>query len=281
MKILKKLLLAVFAFGALLLAGCGRSDMILTVNEDGSFKAVVNYGIVKEGVASDEVLSQVKSFLTDALDQSGIPYTETEDETQITVTVERDFANLDALTSDDAWQGIGFVPRFRSYDGDGVWARYEDGRLKLSGDLDTDAFGASEIATPDGGFGGSITVILPSEAENFSGGEKTDAGYVWSGKAGDTVRLDLTSGADFSDLPQAQVNDSEGGEAGAPEKAGTQKEETPPAKAKAGKFAAWPAAIAAAVIIAAAVVVIACKRRGGKKEKPDEEKPDDGTNNEQ
>ncbi len=178
MKKFKKLLFIAVSLGALILAGCGRSDMTLTVNGDGSFKAVMNYGIVKAGVADDGAMEQAKSLITGSLDQSGVPYTETENDEQVTITVERDFADIDELTSKDAWQGIGFVPAFRQSEGEGVWIRYEDGRLKLSGTLDAAAFGAEEVVSGSDTFGGSLTVILPEKAEDFSGGDETGSSYV-------------------------------------------------------------------------------------------------------
>ncbi len=188
-------LLAVLA--VLLLAGCGRSDIVLTVNDDGSFHATVNYGITKALVANDEALNDAKALITDSLDKNGIPYTEGETDEYVTVTVEKDFADLAELTSQKAWQGIGFVPLFtENNDGSGIWTRYDEGRLKFSGTLNSETFNAkgllSDMEDPSG-YGGSLRIVLPEAAEAFAGGQMEDDAYVWSGTGADSLTLDLVT----------------------------------------------------------------------------------------
>lgn len=213
MKNFRKILLLCLLLGVLLIAGCGRSDVTLTANEDGSFGAVMNYRIIKSQVVGEETMAQTKSIVTSTLDENNIPYTETEDEEYVTITVERSFADINELTSAEAWRGISFVPAFVSNENSpGIWIRYEDGRLALSGTLDVDSFGARDIVTDFGTFGGSLRVVLPSEAESFSGGEADGEGYIWSGNSGDSISMDIKSQQIFSDLPQAQPEESPQGE---------------------------------------------------------------------
>lgn len=218
-KVIKLILLAAAAM--LLLTACGRSDLVLTVNEDGSFHATVNYGIVKEFVANDEVMGQVKALITDSLDQNNVPYTESEDDEYVTISVDRDFADLAELTSEEAWRGISFVPSFTAKDGStGIWTRYEDGRLKLSGMLNTETFNAKSIVGDNedvANFSGSLRIVLPSAAQIHVGGEDDgNNGYIWSGKAGDNVQLDLATEKIFKDLTPANEASAPESENGAP-----------------------------------------------------------------
>ena len=218
-KVIKLILLAAAAM--LLLTACGRSDLVLTVNEDGSFHATVNYGIVKSLVANDEVMGQVKALITDSLDQNNVPYTETEDDEYVTISVDRNFADLAELTSEEAWRGISFVPSFIAKDSSaGIWTRYEDGRLKFSGMLNTETFNAQSIVGDNEGvatFSGSLKIVLPSEAQIRVGGEdEGDNTYVWSGNAGDNVQMDLVSEKIFEDLTPAGETAAAKGEKSVP-----------------------------------------------------------------
>lgn len=215
MKNVKKILLLLALLGAVLLTACGRSDVVLTVNKDGSFHAEINYGIVKSLVANDEAMAQVKSLITDSLDQNEIPYTESEDDEYVTISVERDFKDLAELTSQEAWRGVSFVPSFTASEtNSAIWTRYEDGRLKFSGTLNVDTFNAQSIVGDSGNvatFGGSLRIILPSEADEAVGGEDDGNGYVWSGNSGDNVEMSLVSEKIFEDLTPA---DADGGTKG-------------------------------------------------------------------
>lgn len=206
MKKFRKFILLALIFAAILLAGCARSDVTLIANEDGSFDATVNYRIVKALVAG-EAMTDAKAAITDSLDQNSIPYTETEDEEYVTITVERSFADLNELTSQEAWQYIGFAPAFVSDEnGRGIWARYEDGHLVFSGTLDAAAFGAEALMDNElGSYDGSLRIVLPSGAESFSGGEADGDGYIWSGSIKDSIPMEIISQQIFSDLPLAQA----------------------------------------------------------------------------
>lgn len=199
----KKLLLLLAILGIMLLTACGRSDLTLTVNSDGSFHASISYGITKALVANDEAMSDVKSLITDSLDQNDIPYTEAEDEERVTITVERDFADLSQLTSQEAWKGISFVPLFTAgNDGSGIWTRIEEGRLKFSGTLNAQTFNTQGIIgdmEDTSGFGGSVRIILPQEAEAFSGGQIDGNSYIWSGTGEDSLTMDLVSAPMYED----------------------------------------------------------------------------------
>lgn len=191
--------LMIFAMLLVLLAGCGRNDVTITVNKDGSFHANVTYGIEKALMGNAEVQDQVKSLITDALDQNNVPYTEGETEEYVTITVERDFADLNDLVNEDSWRGIGMVPGFSRKQEDGkLWLRYENDCLKLDGTLDAAIFGATELVSQGEGmntsFGGSLTFVLPEAAEEGSGNVETEAPvYSWVGTAGDTAIVSLTS----------------------------------------------------------------------------------------
>ena len=191
--------LMIFAMLLVLLAGCGRNDVTITVNKDGSFHANITYGIEKALMGNAEVQGQVKSLITDALDQNNVPYAEGETEEYVTITVERDFADLNDLVNEDSWRGIGMVPGFSKKQESGkLWLRYEDDRLKIDGTLDAAAFGATELVSQGEGmntsFGGSLTFVLPEAAEAGSGNVETEAPvYSWIGTAGDTAVVSLTS----------------------------------------------------------------------------------------
>lgn len=203
----------------LLLSGCGRSDVTLYVLDDGSFRAQVTYAIDKSYMGNNEVLDQVKTLVTGSLDESGIEYEESETEQFVYISLSRDFANIAELTSEEAWKGIGMVPRFTDQCTEGtLWTRYEDGRLKIDGSLDVDSFNAGELISDVSGssaeaFGGSVKVVLPmgdnntpikaesSNAPTSSDSPEnaddsltaSDSWYVWSGTAADTVEISLSS----------------------------------------------------------------------------------------
>lgn len=260
MKNRKRLLLLLTILGALMLSACGRSDITLTVNSDGSFHADMTYSITKSMVANDEVLANAKSLITDSLDQSGIPYTETEDEDYVKITAGRDFANLEELTSREAWRGIGFVPYFTAVnDGTGIWTRYEEGRLKFSGTLDSKTFNAQDfLGDMDGtAYGGSLRIVLPQAAEAFSGGQMEEAGsYIWSGTAEDSLTMDLVSQPEFEAETEPEA-DSQGATA-------------PKAERKTTLKDGLVAALAVLVILAIAAVAIVIAKRRAKTNNKDE-----------
>lgn len=252
MKNRKRLLLFLTILGALLLSACGRSDITLTVNGDGSFHADVTYSIIREMVANDEALASAKALITDSLDQSGIPYTETEDEDYVKINVERDFADLEELTSKEAWRGIGFVPSFTANnDGTGIWTRYDEGRLKFSGTLNSETFNAQELLGDIEGtsYGGSLRIVLPQAAEAFVGGQMEDGNsYFWNGSAKDSLALDLATQPMF-ETPGVTDVDS-GGAANT----GTERRTT----LKDGLLTAL---VVLVIIALAAVIILAAKRK--------------------
>lgn len=205
MKFLKRTALLACVFCAVLLVGCGRSDVVLTVNEDGSFSAQVTYGIDKSLMGNDEVKEQVKALITDSLEQNNIPYTEAEDDSFVTVCVTRDFADINELTSAESWKGISMVPKFsKEQAAGGLWTRIEGRRLKIDGSLDAETFGAKDFIEQNGelsdSFGGSLTIVSHKEPESTNG-EKTETGYKWSGKGNDKVNISYSG-------PKLNVSDS-------------------------------------------------------------------------
>ncbi len=181
---------------ALLLCGCGRSDIKLTVNKDGSFDVDVNYGITKALVANDEAMTQVKTLITDSLDENSIPYTESEDDELYRITVQRSFKDIDELTSPESWTGLGFVPTFSTSEtGGDLWVRYDKGQLKLDGVLNIEAFKASDLISSDNAaiYEGSLTVVLPDDAESSNAGSRDANTYTWSGSGEDSVNVSLVS----------------------------------------------------------------------------------------
>lgn len=213
MKYLKKSIFILAVFAALFLSACGRSDVTLTVLDDGSFKADISYSITKSLMGSPEVQEQVKSLITDSLEQNSIEYTESENDDYVIISVERSFADIDELTSAAAWQGISMVPKLSKEQAtDSLWVRYEDGRLKIDGTLDANAFGAEELVSANGGvsdsFGGSLTIVLPDSADSFGDADTAPASadasdrdeteerylYCWSGTSADSKTVSLISG---------------------------------------------------------------------------------------
>lgn len=261
MKKIKFISILAIIIGVLILAGCGRNDVTITVNKDGSFHANVTYGIEKALMGNAEVQDQVKSLITDALDQNNVPYTEGETEEYVTITVERDFADLNDLVNEDSWRGIGMVPGFsRKQEAGKLWLRYEDDRLKIDGTLDAAAFGATELVSQGEGmntsFGGSLTFVLPEAAEAGGGNVDTEAPvYSWIGTASDAVTVSLTS----APMPEAAaaVGNDEASEA-APADDESQPESSRGAGTRVGSLIGIIALIVLLLIIA---VVIAIKKR--------------------
>lgn len=248
----KKVFMAAAVFTLLLLSGCGRSDVSLTVNGDGSFSAEVNYSITKALMGSEEVQNDVKSLITDSLDENNIEYTESENDEYVIISVKRSFADIGELTDAAAWQGISMVPKFTAEKTEGaLWARYEDGRLKIDGTLDAAAFGAEELVSRGDelstDFGGSLTVNLPKEAEAHNGdASENAASYYWGGSGNESREVSLVS----APLKAAGAPSASGGE--------NEGEKKP-----FNKAAAAVVIIAAAAAVIAAVCVLIKKRRAG------------------
>ncbi|MCH5187265.1 MAG: hypothetical protein J1F63_02590 [Oscillospiraceae bacterium] len=261
MKNLKFISILAVVIGLLILAGCGRNDVTITVNKDGSFHANVTYGIEKALMGNAEVQDQVKALITDTLDQNNVPYIEGETEEYVTITVERDFADLNDLVNEDSWRGIGMVPGFsRKQEGGKLWLRYEDNKLKLDGTLDAASFDATELVSQGEGmntsFGGSLTFVLPEAAEEGGGNADTEAPvYSWIGTAGDTIAVSLTS----APMPEAAaaVGNDEAGE-NVPADDESQPESSVGAGSRVGTLIGVIALIVLLLIIA---VVIAIKKR--------------------
>ncbi len=260
MRMKKLFRLMAAAFCALLLAGCGRSDVTLTVNGDGSFTADVVYGIEKAAMGSDEVLEQLKDMVASALDENGVEYAESEDESFVYFSVSRDFKDIDELTSEESWRGIGMAPKFTADSGGGgLWTRYEDGRLKIDGTLNVEAFGARELVAQgnEESFGGSLSVILPDETEPHS----------WSGTAADSVPVSLSS-APLED--GGETGEEKAGEA-APEESGTA-DESGRAAGKGTIVTVWTAfALAAAAACVLCAWLVRRKRAAKTESKEDKE----------
>lgn len=245
-----------------LLSGCGKSGLRLTVNDDGSFHADVTYGIDKSLMANDEVKQQLVSLITDALEQNGVAYAQEETDEFVFINVERDFADAKELANADAWRGIGMVPGFSSSEEAGkLWIRYEDGLMKIDGTLDAAAFGAEELVSQGGegsAFEGSFSVVLPKPAAETNG-EQSDPKtyeYVWRGTAEESKAVSISYELpDGAPLPEAAA------QSGAKEGAASDED-----KAGGPKDRRREEVLAIALLAAAAVILALVIRRLRKKE---------------
>lgn len=262
------------ALGALLLAfvllcGCARSDVTLNIHNDGSFTADIKYGIDKSLMGSDEVKQQLTQIITQALDENDIPYTQSEDEDFVTISLSRDFKDLNQLTSAAAWKGISMVPRFSTTMEEGsLWVRIDDKKLKISGTLNSETFGAKEFVEQNSevasGFGGSLSIVAENKITKADGGEATENnGYIWQGSSSDsktvdfeTEKLKLPEGYDEGIKPISP----------SPEDA-----EAPESEAEKSSVGVWIAVLAAAVIVVAVAVFLVKRKKRGDEKLPQEQ----------
>lgn len=203
---MKKIVCLIAALGLLMvvLAGCASSDLTLTVQEDGSFHAELTYRILKEFVATDEAMEQVKTLFVQQLEEAGIPYSVQDTDEAMEIHVTREFADWNALTDAESWSGLTFAPRFSATgEENAVAVRVQDGVMTLSGDLTAETFHAKEFVDQTGSaahFSGTLTVVLPEKAAeaNVDG----DGTYTWSGTAEETVPVSVSWKTTAEDTPE-------------------------------------------------------------------------------
>ncbi len=204
----KKIFAAALLVLVFVLCSCGRNDISLTINKNGSIDAQIVYGIDKTMVAGDDVLNQVKDLIKQPLDENKISYTEKNDGNFAKIVVEKHFDNAAALADAASWQGIPFVPKFTAVPTENaITVTAKDGKITFDGTLNSDSFGATELLSENKkAFGASISVTGEKEKGNGkSSGKNT---MKWEGTAEDSVKLELTAsykGEDFTekDAPPA------------------------------------------------------------------------------
>lgn len=204
----KKIFAAALLVLVFVLCSCGRNDISLTINKNGSIDAQIVYGIDKTMVAGDDVLNQVKDLIKQPLDENKISYTEKNDGNFAKIVVEKHFDNAAALADAASWQGIPFVPKFTAVPTENaITVTAGDGKITFDGTLNSDSFGATELLSENKkAFGASISVTGEKEKGNGkSSGKNT---MKWEGTAEDSVKLELTAsykGEDFTekDAPPA------------------------------------------------------------------------------
>lgn len=204
----KKIFAAALLVLVFVLCSCGRNDISLTINKNGSIDAQIVYGIDKTMVAGDDVLNQVKDLIKQPLDENKISYTEKDDGNFAKIVVEKHFDNAAALADAASWQGIPFVPKFTAVPTENaITVTAKDGKITFDGTLNSDSFGATELLSENKkAFGASISVTGEKEKGNGkSSGKNT---MKWEGTAEDSVKLELTAsykGEDFTekDAPPA------------------------------------------------------------------------------
>ena len=204
----KKIFAAALLVLVFVLCSCGRNDISLTINKNGSIDAQIVYGIDKTMVAGDDVLNQVKDLIKQPLDENKISYTEKNDGNFAKIVVEKHFDNAAALADAASWQGIPFVPKFTAVPTENaITVTDKDGKITFDGTLNSDSFGATELLSENKkAFGASISVTGEKEKGNGkSSGKNT---MKWEGTAEDSVKLELTAsykGEDFTekDAPPA------------------------------------------------------------------------------
>lgn len=204
----KKIFAAALLVLVFVLCSCGRNDISLTINKNGSIDAQIVYGIDKTMVAGDDVLNQVKDLIKQPLDENKISYTEKNDGNFAKIVVEKHFDNAAALADAASWQGIPFVPKFTAVPTENaITVTAGDGKITFDGTLNSDSFGATELLSENKkAFGASISVTGEKEKGNGkSSGKNT---MKWEGTAENSVKLELTAsykGEDFTekDAPPA------------------------------------------------------------------------------
>ena len=137
----KKIFAAALLVLVFVLCSCGRNDISLTINKNGSIDAQIVYGIDKTMVAGDDVLNQVKDLIKQPLDENKISYTEKNDGNFAKIVVEKHFDNAAALADAASWQGIPFVPKFTAVPTENaITVTAKDGKITFDGTLNSDSF---------------------------------------------------------------------------------------------------------------------------------------------
>lgn len=198
----KKIFAAALLVLVFVLCSCGRNDISLTINKNGSIDAQIVYGIDKTMVAGDDVLNQVKDLIKQPLDENKISYTEKNDGNFAKIVVEKHFDNAAALADAASWQGIPFVPKFTAVPTENaITVTAKDGKITFDGTLNSDSFGATELLSENKkAFGASISVTGEKEKGNGkSSGKNT---MKWEGTAEDSVKLELTASYKSEDFTE-------------------------------------------------------------------------------
>ena len=271
----KKVFAAALLMLAFVLCSCGRNDISLTINKNGSIDAQIVYGIDKTMVDGDDVLNQVKDLIKQPLDENKISYTEKDDGNFAKIVVEKHFNNAAALADAANWQGIPFVPKFTAVPAENaVTVNAKDGKITFDGTLNSDSFGATELLSENKkAFGASITITAEKEEGNGKSSGKN--AMKWEGTAEDSVKLELTAaykGEEFTekDAPQETI----GSETPAEQTGNNEKTDSADKNVKADKKAKksgkaeknHTVALILVILIAAAAAVFFAKNKSKKPE---------------
>lgn len=261
---------------AFVLCSCGRNDISLKINKDGSIDAQIVYGIDKSMVAGDDVLNQVKNLIKQPLDENNVKYEEKDEEDFSRIIVDKHFESAAALADETNWQGIPFVPKFTAVPTvNAITVTAKDGKITFDGTLTSDSFGATELLSDNKkAFGASIAITANKESGNGkSSGKNT---MKWEGTAEDSVKLELTAsykGEDFTekDAPAAEseagasaAQGEDGGKTNSAEKSAAAKAER--ASGAADRNYTVPIVFAAMAAAAAASILLRRKNGTPKKE---------------
>lgn len=209
MKIKKVLFLICWVIVTMLLCACGRTDVTLEIAKDGSMKARIEYGIDKSKVAGEEVLGQVTALIKEPLTAAGIDYQEADRDDFHVIYFEKAFKDASELVKPESWQGIPFVPKFtQTKSANAIYVSTDKGKIKFEGELNSDAFDATQILSEDkNAFGGSVTIIAKKAEANIKSSEKDT--YKWAGTAADTVKLELSAPYGGTELTNAKATNEE------------------------------------------------------------------------
>ena len=191
---MKKILniICILVFLMLALCSCGRSDITLTVNQNGSFDAEIVYGIDKALIAGDDVIEQVASIIKEPLDEKKIEYTEEDKEDFYIISTKKHFKNAQELTDASLWDGMPFVPKFtKEVQENTIFVTEKDGKITFSGNLNAKAFNAEQLISENKkAFGASFKIVAEKATANVK--EEKNA-YLWEGDASENVKVELTA----------------------------------------------------------------------------------------
>ena len=184
-------ILCISALLILILCSCGRSDITLTVNKDGSFDAEIVYGIEKAFVAGDDVIEQVAGLIKQPLDEKKIEYTEEDKEDFYVISTKKHFKNAQELTDASCWEGIPFVPKFTKepYENT-ILVTEKDGKITFSGNLNADSFNAAQLISENkAAFGASLKIVAENATANVKEEKSEKNAYLWKGDASENVNV--------------------------------------------------------------------------------------------
>lgn len=267
-KIIKTILL--MAVLILILCSCGRSDITLTVNKDGSFDAEIVYGINKEFVAGDEVIEQVAGLIKQPLDEKKIEYTEKDEEKFYLITTKKHFKDVKELTNASLWEGISFVPGFSTAsEPNALLVTCENGKISFSGTLNSDSFKATELLSENKeAFGASLKIIAEKAKANVKEEKNEKNAYLWQGTANDNVEVQLTAAYPQTEA-EKEIPEEEKNEIKNEEKGESEEVNKIPEKEEGKKRTSVYIYIIIAIVFLAVIVVVIIK---GKKKIEGKEK---------